>query len=329
MFLPSRVKSGGMANARKLLLAAAALPAFAVGTPALAEAPTGTVAPFAKTEAIIGAPSALAAILAEQGAPKRAAVAVRPASYGFRSSGYQVRDAVIRTGDLDQDRRNMVSPAVHSGKPDIFGTVALEVGHTPLDGKWRSIEHSRVSGSAASYAASLRDRDETARADAINRYVNARVHFIDDSRRFGRGDVWASAGSTLSSGRGDCEDYAIAKLAMLRAAGFSDRDIYLVMLRDLVRRADHAVAVVRAGEHMYVLDNGTDELLDDVAVSDYRPILTFAAGGTWTHGYRISKAPVTVASADPAPVAPLVPASGEDQRSRSASLLAFNTGFNR
>ena len=315
MFLPSLGKSGCMAIAHKLLLAAAALLS---GAPAYAETSTD----FAKSEAIIGAPSALAAILAEQGAPPRAAVPVQPASYGLKAGGYEIRDAVMRTGDL-------VSPAVHSGKPDIFGTVALEVGHTPLDRKWHRVEHSRVTGSAASYAASLRGRDETARAEAINRYVNGHVSFVDDSRRFGRGDVWASANSTLSSGRGDCEDYAIAKLQMLRAAGFSDRDIYLVVLRDLVRRADHAVAVVRTGEHMYVLDNGTDELLDDGDVSDYRPILTFAASGTWTHGYRISKAPVTLASADPAPLAPLVPASAEDQRSRSASLLAFNTGFSR
>ena len=318
-----------MAHARHLLLAAAALPAFLAGAPAFAETSAPGLPAFAKTEAIIGAPSALAAILAEQGAPKRAAVPVQPASYGFQGSRDQVRDAVVRTGTLSQASRSLVSAAVHSGKPDIFGTVALEVGRTPLDGKWRRVEHSGVSGAAAGYAASLRGRDETARAEAINRYVNARVSFVDDSRRFGRGDVWASANSTLSSGRGDCEDYAIAKLAMLRAAGFADRDIYLVVLRDLVRRADHAVAVVRSGEHMYVLDNGTDELLDDVAVSDYRPILTFAAGGTWTHGYRVSRAPVTLASADPAPVAPLVPASGEDQRSRSASLLAFNTGFSR
>ena len=35
-----------------------------------------------------------------------------------------------------------------------------------------------------------------------------------------------------------------------------------MIVKDLVRRADHAVLVVRAGGHMYVLDNGTDRLLD-------------------------------------------------------------------
>ena len=85
-----------------------------------------------------------------------------------------------------------------------------------------------------------------------------------------------------------------------------------------MRRADHAVLVVRADDHMYVLDNGTDELLDSEAI---------AATGTWTHGYRIQK-PVTYASADLAQATALL-ASASDQRSRNASLLAFNTGFNR
>jgi hypothetical protein len=51
---------------------------------------------------------------------------------------------------------------------------------------------------------------------------------------------------------------------------------------------------------MYVLDNGTDELLDSESVDDYRPIFTFAsAGGAWTHGYRVREpAPVNIASAD-------------------------------
>jgi hypothetical protein len=96
--------------------------------------------------------------------------------------------------------------------------------------------------------------------------------------------------------------------------------MYLVIAKDLVRRSDHAILVVRAGERMLMLDNGSDELLDSESVADYRPVLTFAAGKAWTHGYRRSATPaVTFASAVPT----------EAQRSRSASLLAFNTGFSR
>ena len=99
-----------------------------------------------------------------------------------------------------------------------------------------------------------------AKLEAVDWYVNKRVRFVEDQADWGRPDVWSAASETLGRGRGDCEDYAIAKMAMLRQAGFADRDLYLVVLKDLVRRADHAVLVVRAGGHMYVLDNGTDRV---------------------------------------------------------------------
>jgi hypothetical protein len=82
-----------------------------------------------------------------------------------------------------------------------------------------------------------------------------------------------------------------------------------------VRRADHAVLVARRDGQLYVLDNGTDEVLRSEEISDYRPVLTFASYGEWTHGYRVD-VPANVALAD-------------GQRSRSASLLALSTGLSK
>ncbi len=257
---------------------------------------------WSKSEAILGAPSALQAILAQQhAAPAR----VAPASYSVP----RLTQAVVRMQPADE--------GAISGRPDVFGSVALQVAHTPLDARWHAVEHRPVTGAPARFAAAMKPLDASAQLQLVNRYVNRHVRYEEDEQRFGRPDVWATANETLRSGRGDCEDYAIAKLQLLRAAGFSDRDLYLTIVHDPVRRADHAVLVARAGGHMFVLDDGTDEVLDSRAVSDYRPILTFASYGEWTHGYRVDRAPVEVAAAD------------ENQRSRSASLLAFNAGFNR
>jgi predicted transglutaminase-like cysteine proteinase len=193
--------------------------------------------------------------------------------------------------------------------------VALKVDHTRLDARWRAVENRNLTGQPARFAAALRKTDAGEQLKLVNRYVNGRVHYVDDQSRFGRADVWSAANDTLRSGRGDCEDYAIAKFQLLRAAGFSERDLYLVIVRDLVRRADHAVLVARAQGHMYVLDNGTDEVLESAQVSDYRPVLTFASYGEWTHGYRVD-VPTNVALAD-------------GQRSRSASLLALSAGLSK
>jgi predicted transglutaminase-like cysteine proteinase len=251
----------------------------------------GTACAQSKTEAILGGPSALDLLKAQQsGLPVTSLPAPRPASLSYYRP--QVTTAILRD-------RPAVSPGVSSGRPDIFGTVALRVGHTSLDAKWHRVEHSPVTGAAARFAETQRGKGSVERLEAVNWYVNKRVHFVDDSRAWGRADVWSAANDTLNRGRGDCEDYAIAKLAMLRKAGIADKDLYLVILKDTVRRADHAVLVVRAGGHMYVLDNGTDELLDSESVQDYRPIFTFASAGTWTHGYRLRQpAAVNIASAD-------------------------------
>ena len=308
-------------NTRVLTTAWLSLAAATTFIPAAAHAqalPTAAAASltFSKSEAILGAPSALEAIMAQQhGVAAAPTQTLRPASYSIP----RPVAAVLRKPDR-------VSEGVLSGRPDVFGSIALRVGHTPLDARWHSVEHGRVTGAAARFAQSVKGEAPAKQLEAVNWYVNRRVRFEDDQRRFGRADVWSSANETLRDGRGDCEDFAIAKMQMLRSAGFSDRNLYLVIVRDLVRRADHAVLVARAAGHMYVLDNGTDELLDSESVSDYRPVLTFAASGEWTHGYRVETAPVNIASNEQAPVAL---AAADAQRSRSASLLAFKTGFKR
>lgn len=279
-------------------------------------AAAATTLGWSKTSAILGgAPSALQAILAQQKGQPATLAPVQPASY---SAPLLVRPVLRDEPD--------VSPGVLNGRPDVFGSVALKVGRTPLTARWRKVENAALGGAAGHYAQALKDEDKIARLAAVNRYVNHRVRFVDDERQYGRADVWAAAADTLSRGRGDCEDYAIAKYQMLRRAGIADRDLYLSIVRDLITRQDHAVLVVRAAGHMFVLDNGTDRLVDSETIRDYRPILTFAATGTWTHGYRVHATPVAIASADQ-PSSPVTPA--EDYRSRSASLLAFNTGFSR
>ena len=301
----------------KAWLACAAAAAI-IPTAADAQAlPAGTAASlsFSKSEAILGAPSALAAIMSQQHAGSALAAPLRPASYSVPLAV----PAILRTG-------TSVSEGVFSGRPDVFGSVALRVSRTPLDARWHSVEYGRPSGAAAHFSAGLASDSPVEQLKAVNRYVNRRVEFEDDQRHFGKADVWSSANETFRSGRGDCEDYAIAKYQMLRAAGFSSRDLYLVIVRDLVRRADHAVLVARAAGHMFVLDNGSDQVLDSETISDYRPVLTFASSGEWTHGYRLQNTPVNIASNEQAPV---TLAAADAQRSLSASLLAFRTGFKR
>ena len=265
-------------------LAIAATGLVLAATPAVAgEPPLGaSIAPrnasFSKSETIIGGPSSLAAILASQGASRPAAPS--PSSYG----------APYRTFTQAEPR------VVPSDRPDVFGSVALSIGRTPLVRRWETVERKPIGTAATAFVETLDGLSRLEQIDAVNRFVNARVEFTNDARQFGSVDLWLAAGETLRRGRGDCEDFAIAKLQMLRRAGFAEKDLYLVILRDLRRQADHAVLVVRAEGRLLVLDNGTNRIVDSDTIPDYRPILTFSGNRSWTHGYRRNvEAPVQYA----------------------------------
>lgn len=184
-----------------------------------------------------------------------------------------------------------------SDSPDVFGSVAVAISQTPLDRKWRSALQSPLAKRSGPWATLIRSATGQGRADqlqAVNKWVNARVRFTNDSIEKRGADHWAGASETLRSRRGDCEDYAIAKMKLLEAVGVGRDEMFLVVVDDLVRRADHALLVVRHGENMLVLDNGTDELLDTRDVADYRPIFSYGYTGTWIHGY--ADKPVQLAS---------------------------------
>jgi hypothetical protein len=76
----------------------------------------------------------------------------------------------------------------------------------------------------------------------------------------------------------------------------------LVVARDLVRNADHAVLVVTLANGAVMLDNMTDRLLDARLPNDYRPIMSFSQNAKWVHGYSVqSTQPVRMASIDAVP----------------------------
>ena len=290
-----------------LAIAATSAPAAAQVAPAYAS--------YSKTDAILGgAPSALAAILAKQsGAPAiatHAAVIPSPESRG----------AIFARAVLPRPIAPIPHVAVATDRPDVFGSVALSVSHTSLDKRWTTVSRAPVGARAANFAASIANQGVLDRIDAVNRFVNSRVAFVNDSQQFGVSDRWMNAAETIRRGRGDCEDFAIAKLQMLRRAGFADKDLYLVILRDTARRADHAVLVVRAEGRMLVLDNGTSRIVDSAMITDYRPIFSFSGDKAWTHGYRRAEPPVILASNDQPAKSAMVEMASIDTRVAPASL---------
>ena len=282
-----------------------------------------------KSEALLGGQSKLAALMAQQGgiAVPAAATAASATAASASSPAAMLRPAVLHT-PWDDRTVALASPAIARGMPDVFGSVALRVAATPLDRRWQAVADRPAEPEAARWAAALANGSEAERIETVNRFVNARIAFVDDSVQFGRPDVWQSAAEALGRGRGDCEDYAIAKLQLLRAAGFAASDLYLVVLKDLVRRSDHAVLAVRSDGRLWILDNGTDRVVDSADIVDYRPIFTYAAGKSWTHGYRRpAQAPMVLASAIPTERNLPVPASAPAALSLTTSEPSFQVSL--
>ena len=203
---------------------------------------------------------------------------MEPAAGGMRCAEFAPATAGgLKAGSLGQVRDDT----------DFLDSRIVPIRRTGFDAQWDRVS-ARGAGQAnvrsallsAGEGASRRDR-----LDAVNRWVNARVRFTEDSVNYGRRDYWADAAETLRRGMGDCEDYAIAKMQILAAMGIARENMFLTLARDNIRRADHAVLVVILDGQPLVLDNGSDELLDGTVANDFRPVYSFSGARRFLHGF--------------------------------------------
>jgi predicted transglutaminase-like cysteine proteinase len=124
-----------------------------------------------------------------------------------------------------------------------------------------------------------RAHDGRARIGVINRDINMAIRPTSDLAQWGVTDRWSAPLATLASGRGDCEDYAIAKYVALREAGLPESDVRLVIVRDLANGVDHAVAAARIDEKWLMLDNRRLILIEDSAMARAVPLFVFDETG--------------------------------------------------
>lgn len=186
--------------------------------------------------------------------------------------------------------------------PSAFGSVALAAGKTPYDAKWATVGDRRL-GSGERIAAVAQGLTGVARLQFVNSAVNRAITFREDSANWKTGDYWATASQSFARGAGDCEDYAIAKMQILRSAGVPASDLYLVIGNDLTVRSAHAMLVVRVDGDFWVLDNFQDKVRGSQDFQDFKPLVTLSATGRWFHGYRRGSSVTAVASQKTRPTA--------------------------
>jgi predicted transglutaminase-like cysteine proteinase len=124
-----------------------------------------------------------------------------------------------------------------------------------------------------------RAHEGRARIGVINRAINLAIRPTSDFAQWGVVDRWSAPLATLTTGRGDCEDYAIAKYVALTEAGVSEEDVKLVIVRDLATGEDHAVVAARLDDKWIVLDNRRLTLLEDVEMPRVLPLFVLGHDG--------------------------------------------------
>ncbi|QUS42152.1 hypothetical protein RPMA_27530 [Tardiphaga alba] len=179
-----------------------------------------------------------------------------------------------------------------------FGLATTVQPDGELAMKWRGVERERdddllaielcretaerCSPEAAKFLGIVADaqaREGRARLGEVNRALNLAVRPGDDLALYGDIDVWRSPLGLLAMGAGDCEDYAIAKFVALRAAGVAAEDLRIVILRDVLRNEDHAVATARLDGRWFVLDNRRMAMVEDVQMRNVKPMFVMDQNG--------------------------------------------------
>ena len=274
-------------------LALAAAASFEQGQcAAFAQPASGEVrvapAALSKSAAILGGqPSALEAMRQQQAGliVTAAAPAALPGTGLIPRSGGECAMFVRPQSDFASMRPGLGTRA--PGVDDFLASRRLAVRKTGFDAQWNRVRRGTISVGMAGVSGGSPGQTTPGHSTiaAVNSWANARIRYVEDRQLFGQADYWADAKSTLRRRAGDCEDIAIAKMALLAGAGVRREDMYLTIARDLARNADHALLVVKSEGKFWLLDNNTDRLLDASAANDYRPILSYSSSGKWLHGY--------------------------------------------
>ena len=118
-----------------------------------------------------------------------------------------------------------------------------------------------------------------ARIGVINRAVNLAIIATSDMAQWGVEDRWSPPLETFSTGKGDCEDYAIAKYSALIEAGIDAADVKLMIVRNTAANEDHAVTAVRLDGSWIILDNRWLRLVEDTAMVQAVPLFALGAEG--------------------------------------------------
>ncbi|MBR0875453.1 transglutaminase-like cysteine peptidase [Bradyrhizobium tropiciagri] len=225
--------------------------------------------------------------------------------------------------------------------PEPFGLFTFRAPESNLWSKWRGLESDLVKEQAVlaqcredasgcpSHAAqflrlinAVKHKSGRERLDEANRAVNQAIRYMNDYAQHGVSDRWTAPLATFATGKGDCEDYAIAKYIALSEAGFPRDDLRLVLGRDRAIRQDHAVLAARFEGRWLILDSRLSEIVDASGVANFTPMFALDQRGVQLFAAPYARLPLG-RELDPTPAA----ASADDAEWTGSEALSDSGGI--
>jgi predicted transglutaminase-like cysteine proteinase len=109
-----------------------------------------------------------------------------------------------------------------------------------------------------------------ARLQRVNNYFNRKIIYTEDMDAWGQSDYWATPLESLAKGKGDCEDYVIAKYFSLRNMNVPDTQLRLVYVKARIGGPSSSVMVAHMVLAYYPIGDEEPLILDNL-ISDIRP----------------------------------------------------------
>lgn len=176
--------------------------------------------------------------------------------------------------------------------PELFGSGERRSADLSAFTKWAQVfdrfDRDAKSASGSKILADWKNDIEPLRglpledmAERVNTLMN-KIKYISDNRNWGRSDYWATPVEFMTRG-GDCEDFAIAKYASLRALGVPEDRLRLAIVKDLEKGIPHAILIVYTDNGAMVLDNQIKTMRKASSIRHYKPIFSINRRAWWLH----------------------------------------------
>ena len=211
------------------------------------------------------------------------------------SSALSVRSAHASTlGEISSNSMGLSGSSVTpvASYPDLFGTGEKKSGDLSAFTKWSAMfvrfDTQMNKPASATVLQKWKADLEQIRGlplETMVARVNAmanKVPYINDSRNWGKSDYWETPVEFFTRG-GDCEDFAIAKYASLRALGVPDSRMRVAIVKDVQKGIPHAILIVYTDKGPMILDNQIKTVTASNNISHYKPIFSINRSAWWLH----------------------------------------------